>query len=273
VNLLAWLVELARTSPALVRSYLPGSPIDARTRERLILAVSEANGCRYAAWVHRGWIDYLGDGLDEPEEAEEALLAYARACAEAGRPVDASAVLGVLPPDALPVVRATVAQVEVSSLAGSSLDGLLARLAGRGSFAPVAVAGDAATVALAVPLAVPLLATGVAMRAATRLAPPAPEVTVPPAGEANLLVDVLARSVSAYLANAGVRLLLLRLPVPLSIGVRTGRSSATVRIGRGRVAIENGIATGTAIVLEGDIEPFLQLATGSLIRELARVRR
>jgi hypothetical protein len=99
-----------------------------------------------------------------------------------------------------------------------------------------------------------------------------PRVHAPPEEEANLLVHVLARAVPAYLANAGVRLVVLRLPVPLSIGIRAGRSTATVRVGRGRIAIDNGLGADTAVVLEGDIEPLLHLATGSLLRELATLR-
>ena len=72
--------------------------------------------------------------------------------------------------------------------------------------------------------------------------------------------------------DAGVRLALLRLPVPLSIGVRSGRTSATVRIGRGRIEVVNGIARDAVVVLEGEVEPLLQLATGSLLRELAALR-
>ena len=95
-----WLTELARTLPGLLRSYLPGGSIDARTRERVILAVTEVNGCRYCAWIHGSWAAYLGDGVDEPAGAEEALLTYARACAEAGRPLDTTPLEAFLPAEA-----------------------------------------------------------------------------------------------------------------------------------------------------------------------------
>ena len=137
VELAPWLAELARTMPDLVRSYLPGGPIDARTRERVILAVTEVNGCRYCAWIHGSWADYLGEGVEDPAEAEEALLTYARACAEAGRPLDVSPLAAVLPADALGAVRATVAQIEVSNLVGNTVDGLLARLTRKRPLDPV----------------------------------------------------------------------------------------------------------------------------------------
>lgn len=275
VVLAPWFAELARTLPGLVRSYLPGGPIDARTRERVILAVTEVNGCRYCAWIHGSWADYLGDSVDDPDEVEQteqALLTYARACAEAGRPLDPSPLAAVLPAEALGAVRATVAQIEVSNLVGNTVDGLLARLTRKRPLDPVRAVGEAATVAAALPLAVPLLATSAAMRLVRRLAPDIPEVQAPPAAEANLLVHLLARTVPAYLANAGVRLVALRLPMPVSVGIRAGRTAATVRIGRGRVAIDNGIGPDALVVLEGDIEPLLQLATGSLVRELSTLR-
>jgi len=267
-----WLVELARTAGGLARSYLPGSPIDARTRERVILAVTEVNGCRYCAWIHGSWAAYLGDPVEGPADAEEALLAYARACAEAGKPLDPSPLADVLPAEALGAVRATVAQIEVSNLVGNTVDGLLARLTRKRPLDPLRAAGEVATVVAALPLAVPLLALGATLRAIDGLAPPVPEVQTPPAGEANLLAHLLATTVPAYLANAGVRLAVLRLPVALSIGMRAGRTSATVRIGRGAVEVVNGIAPDAIVVLEGEVEPLLQLATGSLVRELSTLR-
>lgn len=270
-----WLVELGGSLPGLVRSYLPGGPVDARTRERVILAVTEVNGCSWCAWVHGAWAAYLGDGVEDPAAAEEALLDYARACAAAGRPLDPTPLATVLPPAAVGAVRATVAQIGVASAVGRRADGLVGRLTGRRRFDPVRATVEATTVAVALPIAAPVLATAAAMRVVTRLAPPMPEVVAPSGDDANLLVHLLVRTVPAYLANAGVRLLALRLPFVLSLGIRTGRSAATVRIGRGRVEVANGIAPDALMVLEGDIEPLLQVATGSLLRELAglRVRR
>src|SRR3954454_11446620 len=134
--ILPWLAEVLSTLPGLVRSYAPGAPIDPRTREQIILAVTEVNGCRYCAWIHGAWQDFLGDGVHA--HAEEALMAYARACAEAGRPLPTDDLALALPPDAVRAVRATVAQIEVSNLVGNTVDGLLARLARRRPLAPFA---------------------------------------------------------------------------------------------------------------------------------------
>jgi AhpD family alkylhydroperoxidase len=272
--LLPWFAELGRTLPGLVRSYLPGGPIDARTRERVIMAVTEVNGCRYCAWIHGSWADYLGErpAGDDTDHAEEALLLYARACADAGAPVDPAPLLSVLPPEAVQAVRATVAQIEVSNLVGNTVDGLLARVTKARPLDPGRAVVEAATVAAALPLAAPLLAIGGAMRLVQRVAPAVPVVRTPPAGEANLLVHLLAQTVPAYLANAGVRLALLRLPFTVSIGVKAGRTAATVRLRGGEVEVDNGIADDAVVVLEGEVEPLLQLATGTLVRELGSLR-
>ena len=265
-----WLVELARNAPGLVRSYLPGSPIDARTRERVMLAVTEGDGSRWSAWVHGSWVEYLGEGVDPPGDTEEALLDFARACGAAGRPLDATPLALLYAPEAVASVRATVAHVGAAGVVGRRADALLDRLRGRRPLNPLAAAAEALTVAVATPIAAPLLAAAAAMRLTARLAPPVPEVEAD--DDANLLVHLLARTVPAYLANAGVRMAALRLPLPLSIGVRTGRSEATVRIGRGRIDVREGISPDAVVVLEGDVEPLVQLVTGSLFRELSGLR-
>jgi AhpD family alkylhydroperoxidase len=269
--LLPWMAELARNVPGLVRSYLPGGPIDPRTREQVILAVTEVNGCRYCAWIHGSWADYLGE-LDDPAEAQEALLTYARASADAGHPLDTAALAGALPPGVVATLRATVAQIEVANLVGNTVDGLLARATRRRPLDPAKAAVELATVAIALPIAIPMLAVGGLFRAVRAAAPDVPEIDMPPAGEANLLVHLLARAIPSYLANAGLRLAVLRLPVPVSFAVTAGRTSATVRLGRGGVVIENGVAPDAALVVEGDIEPLLQLATGHLVREIGSLR-
>jgi AhpD family alkylhydroperoxidase len=269
--LLPWLAELVRTVPGLVRSYLPGGPMDPRTREQVILAVTEVNGCRYCAWIHGSWADYLGE-LEDPADALEALLTYARASAEAGTPLDPTALEGTLPADVIASLRATVAQIEVANLVGNTVDGLLARATRRRPLDPVRAAGELATVALALPIAVPMLAVGGAMRALRAIAPAVPEVQMPPAGEANLLVHLLARAVPSYLANAGLRLAVLRLPVPVTFAITAGRTSATVRIDGGEVLIGNGVAPEAMLIVEGDVEPLLQLATGHLVREISTLR-
>jgi len=269
-SLLPWFGELATNLPGLLRSYLPGQAIDPRTRERVILAVTEVNGCRYCAWIHGSWQDFLGE--NSLIDADEALLTYARACAEAGRPLDPSPLADVLPPEALGTVRATVAQIEVSNLVGNTVDGLLARLTRKRPLEPVTTAGEIAVVAAAVPLAIPMLAVGAALRAASRVAPPVPNPDMPPAGEANLLVHLLAQLAPTLLANSLLRLAVLGSPVLVPLGLKAGRTTATVRVGRGKLALENGISPDVIMVVEGDVEPLLRLASGQVLQEARNLR-
>jgi alkylhydroperoxidase family enzyme len=265
-----WLAELARSLPGLLSSYSPRGPLSPRTRERIIMAVTEVNGCRYCAWIHGSWSDFLGDV--DATGAEDALLAYARACADAGRPLDPAPLEEVLPPDAIAAVRATVAQIEVSNLVGNTVDGLLARLTRKRPASPLAATRELVTVAAALPLAAPLLGAAAVMRTIDRLAPPLPAVQVPPAGEANLLAHLLAEALPTWLANAAVRLVVLGLPVTVPLSIRAGRTAATVRVGRGRLAVANGVAADALFLIEGDVEPLLRLASGAVLEELGHVR-
>lgn len=265
-----WLIELVRVMPALVRSYVPFAPLDARARERVILAVTEVNGCRYCAWIHGAWQDFLGS--TDPSDADAAVLAFARACAEAGRPLDPAALGAVLPPEAVRGVRATVAQIELANLVGNTADGLIARATGKRPRSPLAAAREVAAVGAALPVAVPMLAAGAAMRLARRLAPPVPMVDMPPPGEANLLVHLLAQAVPTYLGNTALRAAVLGLPFTMSIGLRAGRTAATLRIGRGAVSLANGIQPDAVMVIEGDVEPLLRAASGAILSELRSIR-
>src|SRR5581483_2358609 len=269
-RLLPWMVELGKTLPGLLRSYLPGQPLNPRTRERVILAVTEVNGCRYCAWIHGSWQDFLGE--NSLVDADEALLTYARACADAGRPLDPTPLTDVLSADAVASVRATVAQIEVSNLVGNTVDGLIARLTRKRPLDPVNAVGEAAVVAAAIPLAIPMLAAGAALRTAARFAPPVPAAQMPPAGEANLLVHLLAQLAPTLLANALLRTAVLGSPVVLVVGLKAGRTTATVRAGRGRLALENGISPDVLMVVEGDVEPLLRLASGQVLQEARNLR-
>ena len=271
-RLAPWIPELLLNAPGLIASYSRvGSAIDPRTRERVILAVTEVNGCRYCAWIHGSWQDFLGEGVNRAD-AEQAVLTYARACAEAGKPVDPSPLTAQLGSAGVQALRATVAQIEVSNLVGNTVDGLLARLTRKRPFAPLAAAQEAAVVAAAVPVAIPLIGAAAVMRAVDRLAPPLPEVDMPPAGEANLLVHLLAAAIPPYLSNAAIRLALLGLPFEVAVALRAGRTAATLRIGRRAVAVENGVAGDAVVLLEGEVEPLLRLAAGSVVGELRKLR-
>ena len=272
VSLAPWVLELGRRLPGLLASYTRPNSLDPRTRERVILAVTEVNGCRYCAWIHGNWADFLGDGISRLD-AEEAVLTYARACAEAGKPLDPAPLLERgLPSASVQAVRATVAQIEVANLVGNTVDGLIARATRKRPLNPLGALQELAVVGVAIPIAIPMIAVGAALKAVERIGPPMPQVGMPPKGEANLLVHLLAAAIPTYLANAAIRLAILGLPFEVAIGLKAGRTTATVRVGRSEVSVENGIAADALAVVEGEVEPLLKLASGSVVGELRKLR-
>jgi AhpD family alkylhydroperoxidase len=271
-RLAPWLAEIGLRLPGLLSSYTRPGVLDPRARERIILAVTEVNGCRYCAWIHGNWSDFLGDGVSRLD-AEEAVITYARACAEAGKPLDPTPLLEKgLPPASVQAVRATVAQIEVSNLVGNTVDGLIARFTRKRPLQPFAAMQELAVVGAAVPLALPMLAVGAALKAVERIGPPMPQVVMPPKGEANLLVHLLAAAIPTYLANAAVRLAVLGMPFEVAFGLKAGRTTATVRVGRNAVSVENGLAHDALAVVEGEVEPLLKLASGNVVGELRKLR-
>jgi hypothetical protein len=62
--------------------------------------------------------------------------------------------------------------------------------------------------------------------------------------------------------------------VPVTLAVRIEGVAASVRVGRGRIAIENGIHPESLVIVDGGSEPLLRLVTGSILRDLTSpVRR
>jgi alkylhydroperoxidase family enzyme len=262
-----WLAELGRTARGLVDAWLPtGRGVTARSRERLVLAVTEVNGCRFTEWVHSAWSEFLGD--DDADDVIEVLVDYARASARAGTPLEPAVLVDVLPDDLLRSIRATVAMAEVSTLVGNTADDLVDQLAGRTPFEPARAARGAATVVSVLPFAAPMFVIAGAMRVTTRLSPPMPTVRVPPTEDANLVVHMLSEAVPSLLRNALVRAVVLALPVPLTIGVRAEETAATVRLGREQILIENGLRDDVIVVIDGGLEVLLDAAARALSREL-----
>lgn len=263
----AWTAELMSVPIGLVEAYAPGSAgVNARTREQLILAVTEVNGCRYSAWVHGAWQDFLG--RRDPEELLGPLFDYARACAEAGVPLDTTTLDAMYPPAMVRSVRATVARAELANLVGNSFDELFEQFIGRRSWSPVEVMSDAIAVTASMPLVAPTIALAGAMKIVSRLAPKVPVIELPPASEANLVVHLLAEATPTYLGHVFVRTSLVWSPVPVAIAFRMEGVSATIRIGRGKVAIDNGVDPNAVLIVDGVIEPLLQTVAGSILRDL-----
>jgi hypothetical protein len=267
-----WLAELGRNATGLVDAFRPGHQgLEPRTREELVLAVSAIAGCRFTAWVHQAWRDFLGGEPDD--EALSVLMAYARDSALAGRPIDAVELTRVLPASVVRAARATVAAAELSSLVGNTADGLWHRLTRTQRPEPVSSLGEAAVVVAALPVAASLFALAGAMRVTTWIAPPLPVIRRPADEDANLVVHLLADAVPDVLANAAARAVLLRLPAPLVVGVKAEGTAATVRLGREAIDIDNDLAPDIVVVIDGGVELLSSIATRRLGRELHDLSR
>ncbi len=281
VATMAWLRELTRVPLGLVDAHLPiGRGVPARTREQLILAVTEVRGGTASAWVHGTWLDFLGHR--DPDEVLEPLFAYARSCAEAGRPLDTTTLDAVYPARVVRSVRATVARAALGAVASSAADRLVgrvwSRLPGRRRPAPEPAApgrglvGDLVVAGAALPAAVPALAAATGMRVANALAPELPTIDLPPDDDADLAVHLLAEAVPTYLGSTVLRTLALALPMPVSVAVRLEDSTATLRVGRGRVGVTRGVGQDAILVIEGGSEPLLKVVAASILRDLGTGR-
>jgi hypothetical protein len=89
--------------------------------------------------------------------------------------------------------------------------------------------------------------------------------------EVGLLGALAAEAVPVLLGNAAVRAVVLGSPAVVAIGLRSGGRSATIRVGRGRAEVVDGITPDAWIVLQGDVEPLVRLATGIVLREAHEV--
>jgi hypothetical protein len=268
---LDWLLELGRTLPGL----LPGGPLSPATTRRILVAVSDEHAAGTWRYVHDAWLDFRG--ADATDEGDEPFVGYARACAREHRPLDTTVLDVTLPKHAVTRLRALVARGELANLTADAADRLVATVTGtrRASTVPhpAQLVWDAALATIGAPLAATGIAAATAARLVQRLAPP-PRIDTPDddEGEANLLTHVVAETLRAWTANAGVRLVLLRLPFTVSIGLRDGLAESTVRLGRGRAEVTNGIGDDAVVLVEGELGPVLRNAAAAAVEHLGRVR-
>lgn len=259
----AWAFEAVATLPAATRTLVPGAPVPAALREDALVAVARAEGASAMAWVHQGWRAFSGSVPDG--DVRLALATHAERCAAAGHPVDPDALVGVLPPATIRGVRAVVARGRVEAEVEARTRRLLRAVrAGRPSPSalvdlPLAVVGLVA--------AAPALAAGATLGALARMAPPVPVVDGADDPEVGLLGALAAEAVPVLLGNAAVRTAVLGSPLLLTLGLRSGPSGATVRVGRGRAEVREGVDPDALVVLEGDVEPLVRLAAGVVLRE------
>lgn len=263
----AWATEALSTVPAGLRTLVPGAPVPASLREDVLVSVAEARGARSMAWLHGQWRSFAGSVPDG--DVHLALDHHARACARAGYPVTPTALGDVLPGPTVRGVRAVVVRGRVEAELESRTRRVLAALrSGHPSRItlvdlPLAVAGLAA--------AAPALGVGAALGTLARRAPAVPVVEGADDPDVGLLAALAGEAVTVLLANAAVRTLALSSPVEVAVGLRSGPSAATVRVGRGRVRVSDGVDPDSLVVLQGDVEPLVRLAAGVVLREALEV--
>ncbi|MEZ5144925.1 MAG: hypothetical protein R2726_20770 [Acidimicrobiales bacterium] len=197
------------------------------------------------------------------------------------RPLDTTTLDAVYPARVVRSVRATVARAALGAVASSAADRLVgrvwSRLPGRRRPAPESAApgrglvGDLVVAGAALPAAVPALAAATGMRG-QRVAPELPTIDLPPDDDADLAVHLLAEAVPTYLGSTVLRTLALALPMPVSVAVRLEDSTATLRVGRGRVGVTRGVGQDAILVIEGGSEPLLKVVAASILRDLGTGR-
>ena len=270
-QLASWLAELASVPSGVALAYLPATGgINARTREQLILAVCEVNGTRRSAWVHGAWLDFLG--RRDPDEVLGPLFDYARSCAEAGHPLDTTTLDAVFPRPVVRSVRATVARAELAGLVDTAADGLIETTRGRRPFSFGGLAKGAALVAATLPMTVPTVAAATAMRALDILAPSMPEIDTPPGTDSDLMVDLAAQAVPAYLGNTILRTGLVWSPVSISIAFRMEGKAFTLTVGRGAVSVRQGVSRRALVVIDGGLDSMLKVVASRVAGELTNPR-
>jgi hypothetical protein len=259
----AWGVEALATAPAGLRTLVPGAPVPAALREDVLVATAHAQGATGVAWVHGRWRAFAGTTPDG--DVRLALAAHAERCARAGHPVPPDGLTDVLPPAAVRGVRAAVARGRIESEVEARTRRVVTALVDRRPSASLVVDLPLAAVGLAV--AAPAVGAGVVLGALARVAPPVPPVEGVDDPDVGLLGALAAEAVPVLLGNAAVRAVVLGSPAVLAVGLRSGGRAATVRVGRGRAEVVDGIAPDAWIVLQGDVEPLVRLATGIVLRE------
>lgn len=263
-----WFGALVPRLGTVVRCHLPGAPLDARRRELVSAVVAGASGSAGLARLHADWHDLLGPA--ELTEVDDEILSWVVAAVAEAPVLD----LGSLPDDVPAATRravgALVAHGVVSAVTAQRLGSLADRLGGRAPFDPRAALGDLAACAVGLPVTVPPAALAALLGALGRLAPPAAPVEVE--ADPNLLAQLLADVLPTWLGSAWGRSLVAGLPVEVPVAVRAGASGATVRLGRGRVQVVNGVADDVWALFDGEIDALVRAGSHTLSRELRAAR-
>ncbi|MEO6627758.1 MAG: hypothetical protein ABIP03_04240, partial [Aquihabitans sp.] len=264
----AWVTTLAPRLGTLVRGYFPGAAIDARRRELVSAVVAGAAGADGVARMHAAWLDVLGPA--ELDEVDDEVLAWAIAAVGEGPPLEGSDLPMHVSREAQVALAAIVAHAVVTAATAQRAESVVDRLMGRRQRSLVALSADLVACAIGVPFVAPIVVAGAACAALGRLAPPAAVLEVD--GEPNLLAQLLAETLPTWLGSAWGRTVVALLPVEVPVAWRSGLAEATVRVGRGRIQVSNGVAEDAWALFDGEVDNLLRAGSHSLTRELRTAR-
>lgn len=259
-----WAGALLPRMVTVARCHLPGAPLDARRRELVSAAVAEAMGNAPLARVHEEWHRVLGPA--DMGEVDDEVLAWVLDAVAVEPHLDGDTMPGQVPEHARRAVVALVAHGVVAAATLDHLGSLVDQVLGRRPAQVRQAAADAVAVAVGAPLCGPPLAMALVASRLGRLAPGALEVEVPP--DANLMTQLLAEILPNWFGSAWGRTLVSRLPVEVPVAVVSGATAATVRIGRGQMCIEDGVAEDVWAIFDGEVDALLRAGSDSLTREM-----
>lgn len=263
-ELTSWALRLVPRLGSVARLYLPGAPLDARRRELLAAVVSGARGAPALADLHAGWLDVLGPA--DLDDVDDEVFAWAARVATSPWPD------GLEDPD-LPVddsvrhaLSAAVTHGVVVALTVRRAQSAVDRLRGRRPLTLSGLGSDVLGAVVGAPVAVPLAAAAGAVAVVGRVLPDPATLVVDP--EPNLLTQLLADALPAWLGGVWGRVLVAALPVEVPVAWRSGRTGATVRVGRGLVQVENGLAADAWALFDGDVDSLVRAGSRTLTREV-----
>lgn len=264
LDLLSWGRRLVPQLPAVARLYLPGSALDPRRRE--LVATLVAGSCRVDALaaLHVSWLEFLGPA--ELDDSDDELFRWAVAAVE----TLAGDALPPLPEDVDEEVgralAAAVAHGVVSAIALHRADSAAMRVIGRRPRTLHGLVSDVWAAAIAAPAVVPVAVAAGTLAAIERIVPEAADIHVDP--DPNLLTQLLADALPTWLGGAWARVLVAALPFEVPMSWRSGPTVATVRVGRGRVQVHNGLAEDAWALFDGDIDNLVRAGSQRITREM-----
>jgi hypothetical protein len=209
-------------------------------------------------------LDFLGPA--ELDDVDDEIFRWAVAAVESSSTGDLPPLPAGLDRSVGDALAAAVAHGVVSAIAVHGARSAAMRVLGRRPRSVQGLAADVFTSAMAAPAVVPVAVAAGALSVLGRIVPEAAELEVE--AEPNLLAQLLADALPAWLGGAWARILVSALPVEVPMSWRSGATGATVRVGRGRVRVHNGLAEDAWALFDGDVDNLVRAGSHRIAREM-----